>query len=321
MFILLVISLHAAPVSGQTDVQAASLPIRSLYQETEVWCWAAVSEMVFRYYGVPAVNPDYQCGIVGGLGGQCATNCYSCVFSAGQMSNLVAVMEGYPRFVSQYNGRPSTEIDVTPLFRPLSFNELRAEIDASRPVVAAISPSGMSTSTPEHVSLVVGHQDDGGGDPIIYVNDPFPFAILGHDPYVAAGGTQLQTGGYAIRYGAFVTLLQWTESVWQIQALPATSSSETFPPYCCTPSGRYGPYPNDSIREGENCFVYDAWGNIGAYGVACNYTPQPANPRPTYEDTTSDDPGCCAVVGGQASNSGLAGLLLLLGLATRRSRR
>src|SRR5689334_6854940 len=46
------------------------LVVAPVQQETEVWCWLAVGEMVFRYYGLPSVNGfgDYQCGIVGALG-------------------------------------------------------------------------------------------------------------------------------------------------------------------------------------------------------------------------------------------------------------
>lgn len=31
-------------------VDAKELRIRSIFQETQAWCWAAVSEMVLRHY-------------------------------------------------------------------------------------------------------------------------------------------------------------------------------------------------------------------------------------------------------------------------------
>lgn len=56
------------------------LPVPPRYQETPVWCWVAVGEMVFRYYGIPNMNGpgNYQCGVIGALAGPyspCWGNC------------------------------------------------------------------------------------------------------------------------------------------------------------------------------------------------------------------------------------------------------
>ena len=53
----------AGPVNPalSTEVQ---LHIPPLFQERPDWCWAAVGEMLFKFYDVPALHPtDYQCGI------------------------------------------------------------------------------------------------------------------------------------------------------------------------------------------------------------------------------------------------------------------
>ena len=43
------------------------LHIAPVFQERPSWCWAAVGEMVFKYYYVPSAHrTDYQCGIVQG---------------------------------------------------------------------------------------------------------------------------------------------------------------------------------------------------------------------------------------------------------------
>jgi len=33
-----------------------------------------------------------------------------------------------------------------------------------------------------------------------------------------------------------------------------------YPKYCCTQAGRLGPYPNDSVEEGESCFGTTPYG-------------------------------------------------------------
>lgn len=228
-------------------VLATTLPIEPVLQQSPVWCWAAVAEMAFKHNHIPGINPagNYQCGIVGGLGGQCAANCGLCQIPAGQMRNFVAVMTGYPALVQQLLGRPIRQIGVSAVNAPLSFEDIVGEIDASRPVVAAISPNGGGGSNPEHVALVVGYEV-GDGVQTVVVNDPFPFERMfpTSNPYLRAGGRLRESGQYAISYASFVTNLQWRQSVYHIGGAARASGT-----------GRGGGRPGAgrADRAGDSC--------------------------------------------------------------------
>jgi len=59
---LSVVLLVPSHLAMAAEVQ---LHIPPLFQERPSWCWAAVGEMVFKYYDIPALHrTDYQCGIV-----------------------------------------------------------------------------------------------------------------------------------------------------------------------------------------------------------------------------------------------------------------
>src|SRR5438132_7400018 len=74
------------------------LHIAPVFQERSSWCWAAVGEMVFKYYYVPAAHrTDYQCGIVQARN-LCMEipNCVPCDLSAGDAATMVNMLEQYP---------------------------------------------------------------------------------------------------------------------------------------------------------------------------------------------------------------------------------
>jgi hypothetical protein len=228
--------------------------------------------MVFRYYDFPNVNPagDYQCGVVGSLGGSCFYDCRTCVFPAGQMENMISVLESYPDKVRQYVNPSVPDLNVTGRYSALTFAQLKAEIDAGRPVAAAITPGSIPSSAgPAHVALLVGY-DDTLARPTVLVNDPFPFGIgpLGPygDPYLQAGGILVTPGQYKIPYDVFVSAMSWQQTIHEMRV--ESVSPTDFPRYCCTSAGKLGPYPNNSIREGESCYGTAPNGRI-YYGTAC----------------------------------------------------
>lgn len=98
------------------------LPISPVYQESPVWCWAAVSEMVFRHYGVPSINPigDYQCGIAALVHPGCEFNCGNCVVSAPSISYVNNVIRNYPKVAGFRTGLFSGRITSVPTYRALS---------------------------------------------------------------------------------------------------------------------------------------------------------------------------------------------------------
>lgn len=203
---------------AQTVAEAASerLDIPPVVQQTPVWCWAAAGEMALRHLNVPNLNPfgNYQCGIVATLGGVCQHDCRLCVSSIGSTFNLVRVLNSY-QLIARQNGYQGRLFETSPNHR-MSFEELINEIDAGRPVLAGISPSGMGKYYPqgmsEHVVVVIGYQDNGPVQQVL-VNDPMPYGRFGFDPYLQVGADREQGGRYRISYDRFVNLLGYKDSV------------------------------------------------------------------------------------------------------------
>jgi hypothetical protein len=48
----------------------------------------------------------------------------------------------------------------------------------------------------------------------------------------------------------------------------AEPAAKDLPQFCCTATGRYGPFSNDRTRRGEQCYVTLPWGP--AFGKACD---------------------------------------------------
>ena len=210
----------ATPVAPAKDT--LTLQIAPIAQQTEVWCWAATAEMVFRYYGLPNLNPqnNYQCGIVAAYAGPqsiCFSNCLACVEPIGAMSNTQTLINGYGLVARQY--APSKILSSRIFFNSLLIDQVAGEISAGRPVIAGISPNGFKyPNFSQHVVLIVGY-DVSGISPRIVVNDPFPYNAFPFqpDPYLIAGGFQTRPGQYSISYSAVVVSLNWANTIDQIK--------------------------------------------------------------------------------------------------------
>jgi hypothetical protein len=202
-------------LSATAAAQERALNIRPIAQSTPVWCWAAVGEMVFRYYGVPNVNParHYQCGVVGAFfGGACAQDCKLCIVPAGQMKNLAAMIDLYPRIAAQSTGQPTRKLGAL-LGKTATTHQIITEINRGRPLVAGISPSGIlyPPGLAEHVALIVGYRYR-IDDLQLIVNDPYPFPP-GADPYRRVGAQQLQPGQYLIPYSVLARHFGWNSTI------------------------------------------------------------------------------------------------------------
>jgi hypothetical protein len=199
-----------------------SLVIPPVRQETPEWCWLAVGEMIFRYYQLPPVNPagDYQCGIVGAVGyaingacDQCNMNCGNCVRPAGSAQMVSYMLSTYPKVACKKLFQSNTTLKSNFVANFLNADFLKAEIDAKRPVIAGINPGAQFVlpGNSLHVCLIVGYFYY-NADLILVVNDPFPWAITGTDPYLMNGAVPAGNLIYQIPYVNFVNGLAWNTS-------------------------------------------------------------------------------------------------------------
>ncbi len=116
-------------------------------QQTDVWCWAAVSEMVLRYYGQQVA----QCQILSGwYRGDCCAFPGLCRTTA----PIAVIQETLFAF----------GVGSSYLPRALTFEELAFELDAGRPIIIAYRGSFAG-----HVVVLYGYDPDG----FVYIHDPF----------------------------------------------------------------------------------------------------------------------------------------------------
>ncbi|MBL7812531.1 MAG: hypothetical protein JNL57_09940 [Bacteroidetes bacterium] len=201
--------------------------IPPIQQETEVWCWLAVGEMIFRYYGLPTVNPggDYQCGIIGAVGyaqngacDACNINCGNCIRPAGAAGMITFMLKSYPKVACRSLYQQNKTLNNTFVANYLSSSFLISELDAHRPVIAGINP-GTNFVLPgnsQHVALIKGYYYDSNNQLILKVNDPYQYFTKGIDPYVSNGAVSNGDLSYQIPYNNFVTLLKWNTSWYGI---------------------------------------------------------------------------------------------------------
>lgn len=131
------------PVGGGQRI----LSVPFIAQQTPVWCWAAVSEMVFRYYGRGAT----QCQILSGwYRGDC------CTFP--QLCQTTGSLQAIQQTLYAFGGLGSA---VYP--GPISFANVQSEINAGHPIIAAYRGSFSG-----HVVVIYGYDARGN----IYIRDP-----------------------------------------------------------------------------------------------------------------------------------------------------
>lgn len=217
----------SAPQSPTPSAEAAAspisltaiLPIDPTIQQTNQWCWAASAQMVLGYYKYPFLNPaNPQCGIVAMVfGGQCLTDCTRCPVPIGPMLSMNQVIDNYGLELGAYLPAASAPLYSALMYRPLSMAEIQTEISENRPIVIGIAPTGgvAMAGTSEHIAVLVGYDLSNGRTDVI-VNDPFPYAPNGFDPYLSTGGIRIGSGQYKLPYLALVQDLAWENTIYQI---------------------------------------------------------------------------------------------------------
>lgn len=197
---------------GASQDTTKILAISPVAQELPDWCWLASGQMVFQFFEIPAVNVNYQCGIIGAFYGpysECFYNCGVCDVGGGDPANITLMLEDY----SYYASGGAEELYSQYTASQLPFQQVTGDIDSSTPILAGINPSGTVVfGQSEHLVVIVGYEIKSGQDYLV-VNDPFPFAAQGYpDPYLNAGAQSLQTGQYLVNYETFVESLLWNNS-------------------------------------------------------------------------------------------------------------
>ena len=207
---------------NQAIAAEVTLHIPPVFQERPSWCWAAVGEMVFKYYDIPAIHRiDYQCGIVQSRN-LCMgiPNCVDCDLSAIDEAAVVNMLGQYPALATQ--GGKAGDITLTVQLKDgsLSEAEVKKEIDEGRPIIVELSPRGFKVDgIRQHMALIVGY-DNSSGDLMLTVNDPFPFEDMVFlwigNPYVNARALEEGDGRYEVGYDAFRSKLKWTQTLHQM---------------------------------------------------------------------------------------------------------
>jgi hypothetical protein len=183
------------------------LAITPVEQQTQVWCWLATGEMIFRHYNIANLNPDgnFQCGIIGSIfyNSPCYTNCFNstCIRGSGSNANTVQMLKDYSWIASKkvFNCREAFE---------LSYLTIKDNIDRQKPILCGISPNRRQYYMgAEHVVLLVGYEviDQ---TPYVIINDPFPYNSY-DNPYLKANATVLRKNQYLIELRKFTNNLYW----------------------------------------------------------------------------------------------------------------
>lgn len=198
-----------SPVQVYEQVSVSrQLPIAPVRQQTLVWCWLAVGEMVFKHYGISNLNPNgnYQCGIIGSLqfvSPACASNCFNnaCIIPSGSNYNTA-------RMLRDYSWTAENKVFSCVEGREMSFNSIKSNIDMGKPIIAGVSYFRRQYyGGAEHAVLITGYERNESG---IYltINDPFPYEP-GRNPYLNEGGTRLQENQYRMSLRDFTERIFW----------------------------------------------------------------------------------------------------------------
>jgi Papain-like cysteine protease AvrRpt2 len=211
-----------APIAP-TIAGEVRLHIPPVFQERPSWCWAAVGEMVFKYYYVPAVHrTDYQCGIVL-TRNLCLEmpNCVKCDLPVGDESSMMNMLQQYSLLASRGGEAGDVALAAQSKAGSLSEEEVKQEINEGRPIIAGVSPSGFKINgISHHTALIVGYDDRSGSLKLI-VNDPFPFEDdrflwIGnpYQPNMDMSGEN--EGQYEVSYERFRSKLKWNQTMYRI---------------------------------------------------------------------------------------------------------
>jgi Papain-like cysteine protease AvrRpt2 len=199
------------------------LHIPPVFQERPNWCWAAVGEMVFKYYDVPAVHrTDYQCGIAQTIN-LCTgiPNCVTCDLPASDESSMMNMLQQYSLLATRGGVAGDVSLAAQSKAGSLSEEEVKQEINEGRPIIAGVSPSGFKIDgISQHTALIVGY-DDRSGNLKLIVNDPFPFEDdrflwIGNPYQPNMDMSEDNDGQYEVSFERFRSKIKWKHTMYRI---------------------------------------------------------------------------------------------------------
>lgn len=166
------------------DKDSIRLGVPFIAQQTQVWCWAATSEMVVKHVRGPTAPS--QCQMLSAwFQGDCCSFPQLCAVAAPNLQVIQQTLYGAGGVTSQLRGGP------------LTFAEAQAELDAGRPMIAAYAGAFNG-----HVVVIYGC--DSGGN--LYIHDPYygSFTVPFHD---------------SLTYGSVGNTLVWYDTIYGIRPL------------------------------------------------------------------------------------------------------
>jgi Papain-like cysteine protease AvrRpt2 len=211
-----------APIAP-TIAGEVRLHIPPVFQERPSWCWAAVGEMVFKYYYVPAVHrTDYQCGIAQ-TRNLCTgiPNCVTCDLPVGDESSMMNMLQQYSLLATRDGAAGDVALAAQSKAGSLSAEEVKQEINEGRPIIAGVSPSGFKIDgISQHTALIVGY-DDRSGNLKLIVNDPFPFEDdrflwIGNPYQPNMDMSEDNDGQYEVSFERFRSKIKWKHTMYRI---------------------------------------------------------------------------------------------------------
>jgi hypothetical protein len=169
LFLALVVPTLVAVLSGQARAQTVkTLSVAQIGQETDMWCWAAATQMTTKFAGVSVKQCDQA---------NARFNRNDCC-----VSPSACVIGGWPDFP-----RWGFKTDITAWGTALTWAQLKSQIDSNRPVTYAWGWTGGGG----HIMVAVGYCYYSDTEKYILINDPWPPATgnsmwITYDEFVAA---------------------------------------------------------------------------------------------------------------------------------------
>jgi hypothetical protein len=172
-------------------------------------------------------------------------NCVDCDLPAGDESTVMNMLQQYPLMATRGGAAGDIALTVRAKAGSLSEEELRHELDESRPIIASVSPSGFKIGDiTQHMALIIGY-DDSSGKLMLTVNDPFPFEDdrflwIGnpYQPNMDMSGEN--TGQYEISFERFRSKIKWNQTMYRITCTGKSCPSDN--------QGAAGPVEKDDRK-------------------------------------------------------------------------